>query len=99
MKIEVGKKYINAIGDITKIVTYDRNSNYPYDDSESNCYVESGNIWKNKTPHDKDLICEVNEDLYTAYKQDLITEYEFLNKHFELYSGVTLEQYNQSAKD
>lgn len=99
MRIEVGKKYINAIGDIAEIITYDKVSSYPYGDNQGIDYTISGNIWRSKKPHEKDLICEVNEDLYTAYEQDLITEYEFLNKHFELYSGVTLERYNQLTKD
>lgn len=93
MKIEVGKKYINASGKIVKIADEIKGINYPMRDSNINGYTKDGK-YKIIDIHKCDLICEVNEDIYTAFKQDLITKEEFLNKHFELYSGMTLEEYN-----
>ena len=87
MKIEVGKRYINANGQIIEIVKFNNNENliYSYGDTKEEFYTNNGMYsFINQTK--KDLICEVNEDIYTAYKQDLITKKEFLNKHFELYS-------------
>lgn len=99
MRIEVGKKYIDAQSDIVTIV-----SKYPFEgietfeDSATGKYTIEG-YFKGDINHNFNLICEVNEDIYTTYKQDLITKKEFLNKHFELYSGTTLEQYNAKNQD
>ena len=96
MKIEVGKKYIDARGEVIEIVHDDESENYPLR-SEEEYYQRNGSF--QSIQDIRDLICEVIEDLYLSYKQDSITKHEFLNHHFELYSGITLEQYNQATKD
>lgn len=97
MKIEVGKKYTNAEGNIITIVKDDDSDLFPMISSNGSYYEKNGNF--DVDEHKQDVICEVNEDIYTAFKQDLITKKEFLNKHFELYSGTTLEQYNAKNQD
>lgn len=94
MKIEVGKTYIDAQSDIVRIISkYLVEGIEIFEDNDTGTYTIEG-YYKSDTNHNFNLICEVNEDIYTAYKQDLITKKEFLNKHFELYSGMTFEQYN-----
>lgn len=88
MRIEVGEKYINANGEVDCIIAFNNFFEGRFGD-----YNESGKIDTYEVLPE-DLICEVNEDIYIAYKQDLITKKEFLNKHFELYGGMTIEQYN-----
>lgn len=95
MKIEVGKKYINANGEVVTIIEEDKESiDYCICDINLNWYANDG-IYQIGEESKYDLICEVNKDIYTAFKQDLITKKEFLNKHFELYGGMTIEQYNK----
>lgn len=99
MMIEVGKKYINASGEVVTIIEEDKESiDYCICDINLDWYTDNGD-YQIGEKNNKDLICEVNEDIYTAYKQDLITKEEFLNKHFELYAGMTLEQYNAKNQD
>lgn len=96
MRIEVGKKYINASGAVDCIIGM---NNFPkFYEGKIKDYNENGKIDTYEVLPE-DLICEVNEDIYTAYKQDLITKKEFLNKHFEIYSGMTIEQYNAKNQD
>lgn len=98
MLIEVGKKYIDASGNIVELLEYTTKSDYPFEDTQDGQYDLKGKYY-GYVNHRFNLICEVNEDIYTAYKQDLITKKEFLNKHFELYGGMTLEEYNVNAKN
>ena len=55
MKIEVGKEYITASGNIVKIIEKDYNEVYPYDGNANNSYTEKGQCLHYKTDKD-DLI-------------------------------------------
>lgn len=88
MKIEVGKKYINAEGDIIQIVGIDSNQgDYKFLDEDDCHYLESGGFNKHNE-ETFDLICLINEPLYEQYQQGLITKKQFIQKHIELYTGA-----------
>lgn len=90
MKIEVGKKYINAEGRIINIVGINNNEDdYKFVGHDNYNYLESGRFFKHRTDT-FDLICLVDETLYEQYQQNLITKKKFIQKHIELYTGTKL---------
>ena len=96
MKIEVGKKYINAEGEVTKIIN-NNGVNHPFifigEGLTSNFYASYSEDGKNKwnlEDWEFDLICLVDEPLYEQYQQGLITKKQFIQKHIELYTGTKL---------
>ncbi|MDY0194271.1 MAG: hypothetical protein RBR93_12220 [Aliarcobacter butzleri] len=83
MLIEVGKKYIDAIGKVIKIVKYN-GTNFM---SKSNVtYYMNGQFFRSDKS-DLDLICLVDENLLKQYEANEITQKEFIAKHIELYTG------------
>lgn len=90
MKIEVGKKYINAEGGIVEIIGIEsEETDYKFIGDNNFHYLETGRFYeKNEVPFD--LICLVNEPLYEQYQQGLITKKQFIQKHIELYTGAQL---------
>lgn len=81
MKIEVGKSYINARGDIVKILEKQLDTVYPYI-CEDYSYTPQGIriIWES-SPYD--LICEVVPYLYEQYISGYISQREFIEKHIK----------------
>ena len=63
IKLEVGKKYLNRIGTIVKIVKYSKDDEYPYEDEGMRTYTESGYEWGEYTYSydDNDLVEEYIE--------------------------------------
>lgn len=93
MKIEVGKSYINAKGDVVKIIRNNAAHPYPYI-CEHYSYTEGG-IRINNQQCSQDLICEVVPEIYEAYKNGWYETYkDFLITHYEYYSGKKYEQTN-----
>ena len=90
MKIQIDKKYIDGYGDIIEIISTTKKDNYKFLSQYGTSYTKEGFFYINNksSEHiDHNLICEINETLYVAYKQDLITDYNFLLKHYLLYGG------------
>lgn len=52
MRLEVGKSYRNAFGQIRKIVSYTGRTSYPYLDNEGSTYTQRG---KHMTDQDSEL--------------------------------------------
>ena len=81
MKIEVGKSYINASGDIVKILKLYNTVTYPYN-CEQYSYTKYGRrIVGQDTP--EDLICEVVPYLREQYICGHISQREFIEKHIK----------------
>lgn len=93
MKIEVGKRYINARGDIVEVLILHNTVTYPYNYRQYS-YTEYGKrIIGRDTPDD--LICEVVPEIYETYKSGEYDSYkDFLIAHYEYYSGEHYEQTN-----
>lgn len=90
MLIEVGKKYINAEGDIIYIIGIDCNySDYKFIDEDGCHYLETGRFDKHNE-ETFDLICLVDENLLKQYEASQIRKKEFISKHIELYTGEKL---------
>ena len=87
MKIKIGKKYINGCGDIIEIISTITEDNYKFLSQYGTGYTEEGFFNINNKSSSRNLICEINETLYSQYKQDLITKYNFFLKHYLLYGG------------
>ena len=85
MKIEVGKEYITASGNIVKIIKKDYNEVYPYDGNTNNSYTEKGQCLHYKTDKD-DLICEIIQYIYIQYICGRIDLKELIKQHIEYYT-------------
>ena len=85
MKIEVGKEYITASGDIVEIIKKDYNEVYPYDSDEKKTYTKKGQYFYYKTDKD-DLICEIVPSIYALYKGGIIDLKELIKQHIEYYT-------------
>lgn len=81
MNIEVGKSYINARGDITKVLKLHNTVTYPYTCRQYS-YTEYGKRIVGRETH-YDLICEVVPDLYEQYICGYISQREFIEKHIK----------------
>ena len=82
MKIEVGKSYINAKGDVVKIELGQIDKIYPYV-CRYYSYAEDGRrIIGQESP--QDLICEVVPEIYEAYILGyILSQREFIEKHIK----------------
>ena len=85
MKIEVGKEYITASGNIVKVIEKDCNEVYPYDSDVKKSYTEKGQYFYYKTDKD-DLICEIVPSIYALYKSGIIDLKELIKQHIEYYT-------------
>ena len=85
MKIEVGKSYINAEGDVVRIIDSQLNEIYPYL-SDLYSYTTSGiRFFGQESP--QDLICEVVPEIYEAYTLGYILSQEaFIEKHIKYWT-------------
>ena len=89
MKIEVGKKYINAKGLIISIIHKEESGNYTYYCSTSS-YLANGR-YDRVYPSGKDLICEVVPEIYQTLINGWITQKQFLEKHIEHWGRVNAQ--------
>lgn len=87
MKIEVGKKYIDASGDIINIVRESEDVNYDFVDDKCIYFTKDGYFYSHKTIDEYDLICEVDYFILHKYENKIIDKYEFLMKHYIIYGG------------
>lgn len=87
MLIEVGQKYINAVGNIVEIVK-EESEICTFFDENNERYTISGNFnLRTYINHPFDLICLVDDNLLKQYEANEITQKEFIAKHIELYTG------------
>ena len=86
MKIEVGKSYINAKGDVVKILKLWNNlNNYPYTCREYT-YTVNGRRFRGQESQ-QDLICEVVPEIYEAYTLGyILSQREFIERHIKYWT-------------
>ena len=85
MKIEVGKSYINAKGDVVKILKLWNTVAYPYSCSEHSYTIQGRRIISQESP--QDLICEVFPEIYERYTLGYIpTQEAFIEKHIKYWT-------------
>ena len=84
MKIEVGKKYINANGLIVSITNKVEGNKYPYESVVSS-YAQDG-IYTYEKICGQDLICEVVPELHQDLINGIIIQREFIKKHIEYWT-------------
>lgn len=85
MKIEVGKSYINAEGDVVKIIRNNPKSAYPYV-CRYYSYTEDG-LRLGEKQSTQDLICEVVPEIYERYTLGYIpTQKEFIERHIKYWT-------------
>ena len=85
MKIEVGKSYINAKGDVVRILKLWNNMNYPYTCREYSYTVYRRRIISQESP--QDLICEVVPEIYERYTLGYIpTQEAFIEQHIKYWT-------------
>lgn len=61
MRIEIGKKYIDASGDIVKIARESEDINYEFIDDKCVYFTKDGYYYSSKTTSEYDLICELDK--------------------------------------
>ena len=82
MKIEVGKSYINAEGDVVKILKLWNTITYPYTCIEYSYTVQGRRLIGQESP--QDLICEVVPEIYEAYTLGyILSQREFIERHIK----------------
>ena len=86
MKIEVGKSYINAKGDIVKIEFEQIDMLYPYVCRYYSYMPNGKRIIGQESP--QDLICEVVPEIYERYRlgDNLGTQEAFIEKHIKYWT-------------
>ena len=84
MKIEVGKKYLTAGGNIEKIILKGDDYTYPYCDNNNNSYNEWGQCLQ--YGDEDDLICEIVPSIYALYIGGIIDDKELVLEHIEYYT-------------
>ena len=85
MKIEVGKSYINAKGDVVKIEFEQIDIIYPYVCRYYSYMVNGRRVIGQESP--QDLICEVVPEIYEAYTLGyILSQREFIEKHIEYWT-------------
>lgn len=89
MLIELGQKYINAVGEVVEIVSNIKGLTYPFKSSKGYTHSKNGRIFKDIVKK-QDLICLVDDNLLKQYEANEITKKEFIAKHIELYTGEKL---------
>jgi len=82
MKIEVGKSYINAKGDVVKIEFEQIDKIYPYVCRYYSYMINGRRVIGQESP--QDLICEVVPEIYEAYTLGyILSQREFIEKHIK----------------
>jgi len=84
MKIEVGKQYIDARGELNYILYEDESDRYI--DNKNFIYSENGRLFvEYRDKHD--LICEVVPSIYEEYILKSISKKEFIKEHIKYWSN------------
>ena len=82
MKIEVGKSYINAEGDVVKILKLWNTVTYPYSCREYSYTIQGRRVIGQESP--QDLICEVVPEIHERYVLGyILTQEAFIEKHIK----------------
>ena len=85
MKIEVGKSYINAKGDIVKIEFEQTDKIYPYVCRHYSYMINGRRVIGQESP--QDLICEVVPEIYEAYTLGyILSQREFIEQHIKYWT-------------
>ena len=84
MKIEAGKKYLTASGNIEQIILKGNDYTYPYCDINNNSYTEEGQCLQ--YGDEDDLICEIVPSIYALYIGGIIDDKELVLEHIEYYT-------------
>ena len=85
MKIEVGKSYINAMGDVVKILKLWNTITYPYSCSGYSYTIQGRRFIGQESP--QDLICEVVPEIYKRYTLGyILTQEAFIEKHIKYWT-------------
>ena len=85
MKIEVGKSYINAKGDIVKIEFEQIDKIYPYVCRHYSYMINGRRVIGQESP--QDLICEVVPEIYEAYTlRYILSQREFIERHIKYWT-------------
>ena len=85
MKIEVGKSYINAKGDVVKIEFEQIDKIYPYVCRYYSYMPNGRRIIGQESP--QDLICEVVPEIYEAYTLGyILSQREFVERHIKYWT-------------
>ena len=85
MKIEVGKSYIDAKGNVVKIEFEQIDMLYPYTCREYSYTVNGRRFIGQESP--QDLICEVVPEIYERYTLGYIpTQEAFIEKHIKYWT-------------
>ena len=84
MKIEVGKSYINAKGDVVKIEFEPIDMLYPYACRYYSYMPNGRRIIGQESP--QDLICEVVPEIYERYVLGYHGKKEFIEKHIKYWT-------------
>ena len=85
MKIEVGKSYINAKGDVVKIEFEQIDILYPYVCRHYSYMTNGRRIIGQESP--QDLICEVVPEVYEAYTLGyILSQREFIEQHIKYWT-------------
>ena len=98
MKLEVGKTYVNRIGEKVTITDYTPGLVYPFFDSRGQSYIEEGRLWRHSKSIE-DLVKEESTmklELDTAYKDtngDIFTIVEKDDDTKLMYRGESADQY------
>ena len=85
MKIEVGKSYINAEGDVVKILKLWNTVTYPYTCREYSYTIQGRRVIGQESP--QDLICEVVPEIYEAYILGyVLSQRDLISKHIKYWA-------------
>ena len=85
MKIEVGKSYINAKGDVVKTEFEQIDMLYPYFCRAYSYTVQGIRVIGQESP--QDLICEVVPEIYEAYTLGyILSQREFIERHIKYWT-------------
>lgn len=87
MKIELGKRYFNAEGEVVHIMEYYPVVNTPFMDRLGRTYKEGGYWYNCISKTNSDLICEVVEEILVQYAYGEISYQEMLVQHIEHWTG------------
>ena len=85
VKIEVGKKYINAEGDVVRVIKLWSNMTYPYTCRGYSYTAYGQRVIGQESP--QDLSCEVVPEIYEAYTLGyILSQKEFIEKHIKYWT-------------
>ena len=85
MKIEVGKSYINAKGDVVKIEFEQIDKIYPYVCRYYSYMPNGRRVIEQESP--QDLICEVVPEIYERYHLGyILSQREYIEQHIKYWT-------------